>query len=150
GLLAVHAGHGLEMKLAGVVGGAFDVAVDAQPVHLAAAADLLLADHGNVVLRLTRDDAGAAAGAGGEIDDHAPLMIRRRMRLVERERLTGAAAGLLANARLVRLGGETRRALILLQGRRTHQLAILHQMMGLRAGEQRGAARPTYRQTGGE
>ena len=40
-----------------------DVAVDAQPVHLAAGGDLLLADDRNVVLGLAGDDAGVAADA---------------------------------------------------------------------------------------
>src|ERR671924_163841 len=72
------------------------------------------------------------------------------MRLVKRERLAGAAAGLLAHAGLVGFRGKARRTLILLQGRRTHQLAILHQMVGLRAGEERGAARSAHRQTRAE
>ena len=36
-----------------------------------------LADDGNVVLGLAGHDAGAAADAGAQIDDHAPLMLRR-------------------------------------------------------------------------
>ena len=36
--------------------------------------DIVAADDGNVVLRLTRDDARAAAGAGAEIDRHRPLV----------------------------------------------------------------------------
>ena len=51
-----------------------EVAVDADPVHLAAAQHLLLADHGDVVLGLAGDHAGVAAGAGVEVDGHAPLL----------------------------------------------------------------------------
>ncbi len=50
------------------------VAVDAQPVHLAAAPHLALADHGDVVLRHASDDAGVAARARVEVDRHAPLV----------------------------------------------------------------------------
>ena len=53
------------------------VAVDAQPVHLAAAQHLVLADDRDVVLRLAGDDAGVAADAGVEVDRHAPLVARR-------------------------------------------------------------------------
>src|SRR5207302_8351081 len=74
-LFAVHAGQGLEVELARALGRSFDVAVYTQPMHLAAAADLIFADHRDVVLGLARDDTGAAAGASGEVDDHAPLVI---------------------------------------------------------------------------
>ena len=43
---------------------AFVVAVDADPVHLAAARDLVLADDRDIVLGLAGDHAGVAAGAG--------------------------------------------------------------------------------------
>ena len=58
----------------GFVGRAAEVAVDADPVHLAAVQHLLLADDGDVVLRLAGDDARPAAGAGGQIDRHAPAV----------------------------------------------------------------------------
>src|SRR5262249_48950170 len=51
GVLALHAGHRLEERL-GVGRVAPVIAVDAQPVHLAAAEDLVLADDGDVVLGL--------------------------------------------------------------------------------------------------
>ncbi len=50
------------------------IAVHADPVHLAAAQHLILADHRNVVLRLAGDHAGVAAGAGRQVDRHAPLI----------------------------------------------------------------------------
>src|SRR5690606_6799857 len=73
GVLAVLAEHGLEVG-AGVCGGAVAlvVGVDADPVHLAAGEDLVLADDGDVVLGLAGDDARAAAGADVEVHDHAP------------------------------------------------------------------------------
>src|SRR4029079_19045846 len=50
------------------------VPVDADPLHLAALADVLLADGGDVVLGLAGDDARAAAGALVEVDLHRPLV----------------------------------------------------------------------------
>ncbi|WP_293261834.1 hypothetical protein [Nannocystis sp.] len=43
-------------------------------MQLAAVPDLLAADHRDVVLGLAGDRAGGAAGAGVEVDDHAPLL----------------------------------------------------------------------------
>src|SRR5690606_19750443 len=71
--LTVHAWDGLMLKLR-IVGGAGVVAVNADPVQLSAAADLLGADNGDVVLRLAGDGARAAADAGCEIDRHPPLL----------------------------------------------------------------------------
>jgi len=56
---------------AGILGAALVVHVDAQPLHLAAAHRLLLADHRNVVLRLTCHDASLATDAGVHVDGHA-------------------------------------------------------------------------------
>src|ERR1051325_3590311 len=70
-VLAVHAEYGLVIR-GRPVEIAFVVAVDADPVHLAATRDLLLTDDRNVVLRLAGDHTGAAAGAGAQIDGHAP------------------------------------------------------------------------------
>ena len=55
-----------------------EVAVDANPVHLAIADDLLLADDRDVVLRLAGDHARGTAGAGAQVDRHAPLPRDRR------------------------------------------------------------------------
>src|SRR5271166_3185291 len=70
-LLAMHAGYGLKMG-ARLLCLAFVVAIDADPMHFASAQYFLLADHRNVVLRLAGDRAGAAAGAGIEVDAHRP------------------------------------------------------------------------------
>ena len=50
------------------------VRIHTQPVHLAAAQHLVLADHRDVVLRLASDDARVAADAGVDVDGHAPLV----------------------------------------------------------------------------
>ena len=75
-LLAVHAGHRLEQRAA-LGAGRRLVAVDADPVHLAAGGDLLAADDRDVVLGLAGDGAGVAADAGVEVDRHAPRHGRR-------------------------------------------------------------------------
>jgi len=58
------------LALGRIIGG--EVAIVADPVHLATAQDLELADDGNVVFRLTGDHARTATDAGVEVDDHAP------------------------------------------------------------------------------
>src|SRR5207244_259781 len=70
-VLALHARHRLVIDL-GVLPTASVVAIDAQPVHLALAVHFLLADDGDVVLRLTRHHAAVAAGADRGVDDHRP------------------------------------------------------------------------------
>ena len=72
--LAVHTRERLHDHL-GILERSRVVAVDADPVHLAALVDVLLADGGDVVLRLAGDDAGAAAGALVEVDRHRPLVV---------------------------------------------------------------------------
>src|SRR5690606_33562444 len=72
-VLALLAGDGLEARLGGVRL-ALVVAIDAQPEHLPARCDGLLARDGDVVLRLARRDASAAADALVQIDAHAPAM----------------------------------------------------------------------------
>ena len=48
------------------------VAIDAQPMHLALALDLIFADHRDVVFRLTRDHAAVTSGAHRRINNHRP------------------------------------------------------------------------------
>src|SRR6185436_14525559 len=74
GVLAVHAGDRLVEHRARRLVVAGVVLVDAQPVHLAAAEDLVLAHHRDVVLGDAGGDAGVAAGAGREVDRHPPLV----------------------------------------------------------------------------
>src|ERR1019366_5018345 len=71
GILALHAGNRLVVD-GRVIGLAVVVGVDANPVHGAPAAHLVFADHGDIVLGLAGDHAGAASGAGIEVDGHAP------------------------------------------------------------------------------
>src|SRR5205814_1822934 len=72
-VLALHARHRLEIGF-GTTGRAAVIRVDPDPVHLAPAQHLILADHRDVVLRLTADDARVAADAGVHVDRHAPLV----------------------------------------------------------------------------
>ena len=67
----MHAGDGHEVHV-WRVGRAVVVAVDADPVEPAAEGDFLAADDGDVVFGLAGGDAGVAADAGVEVDDHAP------------------------------------------------------------------------------
>ena len=71
----------------GIVHVAFVIAVDADPVHVAADQHFLLADHGDVVFRLAGHHAAAAAGAGVQINRHAPLIALVFHFGVERERI---------------------------------------------------------------
>ncbi len=52
-----------------------EITVNAQPVHLAPAAYLLLAHHLHIVLAVTRDNAHVTARAGIQVDDHPPLIL---------------------------------------------------------------------------
>ena len=72
--------------------GAGVVAIDPDPVHLAVPAHFVLTDDRHVVLRLTRDHARRTAGAGVEIDGHAPAMPRGRMIVRPRGHLRSRAA----------------------------------------------------------
>src|SRR6267142_516013 len=70
-LLALHAHDRLVVRVR-VVGAPFVVAVDAEPLHLAPATHLVLADDRDVVLGHAGHHAGVAAGARGQIDRHTP------------------------------------------------------------------------------
>ncbi|CAD77715.1 hypothetical protein-transmembrane prediction [Rhodopirellula baltica SH 1] len=52
---------------------ALEVAVDSQPMHFAAVADLFFADDRHVVFALTSNHAAVATKALGQVDRHAPL-----------------------------------------------------------------------------
>src|SRR5438270_13260051 len=71
--LAVHAAERLGDHL-GIFDWPSEVAVDANPLHLATSDDLLLADDRDVVLGLAGDDARAATRALAQVDRHAPLV----------------------------------------------------------------------------
>ena len=51
-----------------------EVAIDADPVHLPTVGEFILADDGDVVLRLTRHDTGTTSGADVEVDRHRPAL----------------------------------------------------------------------------
>ena len=72
-VFALHAQHGLVHRSRGLRRFA-EIAVDADPVHLAPQKDLLLADDGDIVFRLAGRHARPAAGAGRQIDGHAPAV----------------------------------------------------------------------------
>ena len=129
-VLAMHAGHRLEVAARGSSGSPVVVAVDAQPMHLASARDLILARHRDVVLRLAGDDAGIAADAEVEIDHHAPGVavdqLPGRQALVRiRDKMS---AGLCA-AGCADLAGDF-----------AHEVATIHAMMCLRGGDWIAAA----------
>src|ERR1700682_3868189 len=100
-IFALHAGNGLEEGFgigervifigARTVGGGAGVviAVDADPVHLAAAENLVLADHGDIIFRDAGHHAGVAAVAVVEVDGHAPGVAGILELLVEGKRLGG-------------------------------------------------------------
>ena len=101
--------------------------VDADPVHLASARDLFLADDRNVVLRDAGNRARAAPGAGREVDRHPPLVAVVGVIGVERERLR----------RCVTLVRDHRRVvLVFLERRDAHRGAAFHHVMFLRRRQQ--------------
>ena len=106
-----------------VVESAVEVAIDANPVHLAAVGDLLFSDDRNVVLRLASDRAGVAADAGREVDDHAPGVSFIRMR--------GEHRGALDLDMLV-LAHEVRVLAVVLERRLADEVAPLHGSVKLR------------------
>ena len=80
-VLTMHAGNGLNDHFVWVVEVIADeVAIHADPGHLAALRDLVLADDWDVVLALTRDGARVATHARIQIDRHAPLRALREAR----------------------------------------------------------------------
>src|SRR5262249_20870426 len=138
-VLAVHAGHRLVQHLGGVqIAG--EVAVDAQPLHLAAPRHLVLPDDGDVVLGDAGRDAGVAADASVEIDRHAPRIAEERM-LVRVE-------GLRARGHLDHLTGELRVGAELREGRAPHQGPTFHAVVILGAGERVARARLPEREAG--
>src|SRR5207253_5157043 len=71
-VLAMHARHGLKERSLGFHFVAFEVSIDANPVHRASTRDLFLADDRNVVLGLTSNHASVTANATVQVDRHAP------------------------------------------------------------------------------
>ncbi len=92
----------------------FVIAVDTDPVHFAAAHHLILADHGDVVLRLAGDHASVAAIAFVQVDGHRPLVSavgEFRLPVVERQFLERRFGMLVGKIRILailreRAGGQ--------------------------------------------
>src|SRR5690606_8227144 len=135
GVLAVLAADRLvhDLGIAEVGGirgvGARVVAVDADPVHRPAAAHLLGADDGDVVLRLASDHAPVAADATVEVDRHAPLLADLLVLLPQRDE----------RRVLDHLLGEVGLALVALQIRLADDRPPLHRAVRLRGGHQQRA-----------
>src|SRR5271166_3491721 len=72
GLFTVHAGHRLEVYRGIFCALAFEVTIDADPLHFARGEHLVATDDRDVVLGLASGDTGPAAGTGVEVDRHAP------------------------------------------------------------------------------
>ena len=70
-----------------------EVAVHADPVHFAAAVDLVLTDDRNVVLGLAGNRAGVAARAGREVDRHPPRVTLIRVARIQRKRSCDPSLG---------------------------------------------------------
>src|SRR4030095_13633765 len=89
-VLAVLAEHRLKIDV-WILWNAFAVRVDAQPMHLAAIADLAFTDDRNIVLGLACDDARITSDAGAKIDCHAPrvtdVVLHSRLQRFARLRL---------------------------------------------------------------
>ena len=104
-VLAVLADHGLEVRARrGQI--ALEIGVDAQPLHVAADAHLLLAHHRNIVLGITAHDAGIAARAAVHVDRHGPgvgLVVRP---VGEQRRIAGRRVVAFALVREIRIGLE--------------------------------------------
>src|SRR5205085_8635488 len=114
-----------------------EVGVHPQPVHLARARDLLLADDGDVVLGLAGDDAGIAADTGCHVNRHPPLVaapagllvlrvVPLRIHRLAALRLTVLARGLRRLLLVLALGRERRVARPLAEGAGADDLAPLH------------------------
>ena len=92
-ILAVLASHRLKVRpRRGQI--ALEVSIDAQPLHIAPDAHLLLAYHSDIIFRITADNARVAARATVHVDRHSPrvflvlpvreervALVRRRVRL---------------------------------------------------------------------
>src|SRR5690554_5777494 len=74
GLFAVLASDGLkrDARLGIII--ANEIAIDADPAHLAAHLDGALTDRGDVIFGLAGDRASVTSDAGAQIDDHTPAI----------------------------------------------------------------------------
>ena len=105
------------------------IAVDANPVHFAAAHHLILADDRNVVLRLASDHASVATVAFVQVDGHRPLVAligELGFAVVERQFLRG---------RFSMFVGEVRILAVLLERSSRENLTAFHIEVILGTGE---------------
>src|SRR5664280_1864444 len=110
------------------------VAIDPDPVHLAAAPLLVLAVCLDVVLGLAGDDAGVAAGARGQVHRETPRVV-----LV-------LEPGIKADLRnVLEPSGELGVLAVLLERARANEVAPFHVEVVLRRGELEGRAGLLYR-----
>jgi len=92
-IFTVLTGHGLEVGArAGQV--AFKIGIHAEPLHIAPDAHLLFTYHRDIVLGITTDDAGIAAGATVHVDRHAPGIVLVLPVIKERGVFVGDGMGL--------------------------------------------------------
>ncbi len=130
-IFALHAGDRLE-ECSRVIAIAFVVGVDANPVHVAAEASLLLADDRDVVFRLAGQDAVVASHTLVEIDRHTPgiglffILVRR----IERGVLRGLRLVLMCEVRILLVFVENRFA----DQRTNIAVGRLHGLHALRGG----------------
>src|SRR5579872_5472966 len=119
GILAVHAEDRFVVRPR-IVYAAFIVTVDADPVHVAADHDFFFANHGDIIFRLASHHTAAAAGAGVQVDGHAPGVAFVFHRGIQRQRIL-FGAGL----------GELRIFAVVVQRRDANRFAILHSALRL-------------------
>src|ERR1039457_4452438 len=132
-LLAMHAHDGLVVH-GGILWRPFVVPVDPDPVHLAPAPHLVLADRRDVILGLTGDDAGVAARAGRQVHREAPGVLVVLVPGVHADR-----------GDLFDLAGELGILAVFLERARADEVAPFHVEVVLRRGERVRAAGPLHR-----
>ena len=134
GVFAVHTGNRLKIshQSVGIFGFTCVVAIDAQPVHLAATGDFDFADHGDVVFRLAGDYACAAANATRQVDDHTPFVFRGDDDLLRIKRQRDEAAIFcLVGLDFVLFF----RMMVILKARDKNGFALIHAVVHLRASQ---------------
>ena len=124
---AMLAHNGLQRDL-GVLRGARVVTINAQPMHLPAAAHLVLADYRNVVLALAGQHARRTADTGVQVNRHPPLMQPVLLGLIKGIRVKRLRGGRRFELHAER---ELRVLVILIEVRLAHGRPALHGPMVL-------------------
>src|SRR5438093_9158305 len=107
------------------------IAVDADPMHLAAIGHLIFAHDGNVILRLASHRAGITTSTGIQIDDHAPSVAFILILLIKRQTWRRGFPHLL---------NEIRMLMVFLEGPNSDRLTPFHAVMVLCAGQRVSSA----------